>query len=184
MSSAGVVDPGGAARRVGHWAPQILVAVIAVTIVWVLRPPTYDAVAALAVPVALVALVLLSWAAMRQHDRALCEDCMASMPLDPAGAAQSYRTRLAVAHLATDPRLVAAYVVVLLTGSVVLLNFSLVPVLLGRALWVGLQVTLIYLVLSYATHRRLQPWCPHCGGGGGDDQVGTPDPLPSGSRLR
>ena len=181
MWSAGAVELGGAARRLGHWAPQVLVAVIAAQTVLVLRPPAYDAAAAVAVPVILVALVLLSWAGLRQHDRGLCEDCMASMPLNPARAAQQYQARLAVAHLATNLRLVVGYLLVLLAGNVVL-HLSLVPEHLGRALWAGLQLTLIYLVLSYSTHRRLQPWCPLCRGGG-DEHVETPDRSPTGSRL-
>ena len=180
--SAGAVEPDGAARRLGHRAPQVLVAVIALAVVWALRPPPYDAAAAVVVPATLVALVLVSWAAMREHDRGLCEECMASMPLNPAEAAQRYRARLAVAHLAADLRLVVGYLLVLLAGNVVL-HLSLVPEHLGRGLWAGLQLTLIYLVLSYSTHRRLQPWCPRCRGGG-DEHVETPDPSPTGSRLR
>lgn len=182
MWSADAVEPGGAARRLGHWAPQVLVAVIAAQMVSVLRPPSYDAAAAVAIPVTLIALVLLSWAALRQHDRRLCEDCMASMPLNPTEAALHYRARLAVVHLATNLRLVIAYLVVLLAGNLVL-HLSLVPVHLGRALYAGLQLTLIYLVLSYSTHRRLQPWCRRCRGGG-DDHVETPEPSPTGTRLR
>ena len=183
MWSAGAVEPGGAARRLGHWAPQVLVAVIAASIVSVLWPPAYDAPAAVVVPATLVALVLLSWVGLRQHERRLCEECMASLPLDPAGAALRYRARLAVAHLATDLRLVVGYLLVLVTGSVVLLDLATVPAHVGRPLWVALQLTLVYLVLSYSTHRRLQPWCRRCSGGG-DDHVETPDPLPTGSGVR
>jgi hypothetical protein len=41
---------------------------------------------------------------------------------------------------------------------------------------------MIYLVLSYTTHRRLQPWCPACSGGdGGREDADAPEPIPTGS---
>jgi hypothetical protein len=44
---------------------------------------------------------------------------------------------------------------------------------------------MIYLIMSYVSHRRLQPWCPWCNNGGGgsdhDDDV-TPPPLPDNDR--
>jgi hypothetical protein len=57
-----------------------------------------------------------------------------------------------------------------------------VPSVVGRALWAAVQSTMVYLMLAYGTHRRLQPWCPQCGGRGDDRQdADAPDPLPTGS---
>jgi hypothetical protein len=39
---------------------------------------------------------------------------------------------------------------------------------------------MIYLILAYTTHRRLQPWCPWCrsdGGGEHEDTSPTPPPV-------
>jgi hypothetical protein len=39
-------------------------------------------------------------------------------------------------------------------------------------------------VLSYSTHRKLQPWCPQCrGGNGSDEDVDVPEPVPTGSHT-
>ena len=177
----GVPEPSRAAHRWGHWGSQVLIAAILVTIANVLRPLRYDSPAAALVPVLLVLMVLASWLLMRQHDRRLCEDCMRSLPLDPAQDAVRFRRRLMLAHLASDRRLALGYVLLLLASNLVLIE-SLVPSELGRPLWAAVQSTMVYLVLAYNTHRRLQPWCRQCGGGGDDSQdADAPVPLPTGS---
>lgn len=176
-----VPEPSRSARRWGHWGAQFLIAAILVTIAIALRPLPYDSPAAALVPVLLVLMVLASWLLMRQHDRRLCEDCMRSLPLDPAQDAARFRRRLMLAHLATDRRLVGGYLLLLLASNLVLIE-NLVPSDLGRPLWAAVQSTMVYLVLAYTTHRRLQPWCPQCGGGGDDSQeADAPVPLPTGS---
>jgi hypothetical protein len=44
---------------------------------------------------------------------------------------------------------------------------------------------MIYLIMSYVSHRRQQPWSPWCSDGGGgsdhDDDV-TPPPVPDNDR--
>ena len=45
---------------------------------------------------------------------------------------------------------------------------------------------MIYLILAYSSHRKLQPWCPWCSGGGGgseEHKVDEPD-LPRGDRRQ
>lgn len=177
----GFPEPSRFALRWGHWGSQVLIAAILVTIAIVLRPLPYGSPAAALVPVLLVLMVLASWLLMRQHDRRLCEDCMRSLPLDPAQDADRLRRRLRLAHLVADRRLVVGYLLLLLASNLVLLE-NLVPSEVGRPLWAAVQSTMIYLVLAYSTHRRLQPWCRHCGGGGDDSQEGdAPVPLPTGS---
>ena len=54
----------------------------------------------------------------------------------------------------------------------------------GRLFWASMQASMIFLILSYSTHRRLQPWCPWCSEGGGGQEVAdpvTPDPVPAGT---
>ena len=99
---------------------------------------------------------------------------MASMPLNAAEQAGRYQRRFWMAHTGAEQRFLIPYLVVLL-GS----NFF--PGTTGRIAWAAIQSSMIYLILSYSTHRRLQPWCPWCSDGGGgeerEDPV-RPRPLP------
>ena len=172
------------ASRWGHWGTQILIASIVAAIGLALRPPPPGNPLALEGPLALFLLVLASWGFMRHHDRRLCEFCMSSLPLDASQVASRYRRRLAVAHLGSDLRITVAYLVVLIASSPVLLNTHLLPTTTARVVWAAIQSTMIYLVLSYRTHRKLQPWCQQCrGGDGGRDHVDAPDPVPTGSHT-
>ena len=178
-----VPEPGRLARQWGHWAPWMLVAAVVATIGHGVWPPPAGSAAAALVPVLLVAWVVPSWLLLRHHDRRLCEDCMAGMPLDPAGDARRFDRRLAVVHLAGDRRVVLAYVTVLVASHLLLLGARAAagpgP---GELAWALVQASLVYLVLAHGTHRRLQPWCRHCAGGGGGDGAAAPDPAPTGSR--
>ena len=52
---------------------------------------------------------------------------------------------------------------------------------IGKIAWALIQSSMIYLIMSHATHRRLQPWCPWCSDGGGGsehDEVAPPPVLP------
>lgn len=173
-----------AASRWGHWGAQLLVTSIVATVALALRPPPPGNPLALEAPVALFFFVLTSWGFMRQHDRRLCEFCMASLPLDASQVAARYRRRLAVAHIGSDLRITAAYLIVLIASSPVLLNTKLLPTPMAQLVWAAIQASMIYLVLSYRTHRKLQPWCPQCrGGDGGHDHVDAPEPVPTGSHT-
>jgi hypothetical protein len=174
--------PARAATRWGHWGAQILVASILAAIGLVLRPPPPDNPLALEAPIALFFFVLASWGFMRQHDRRLCESCMSTLPLNASERAVHYRRRLAVAHLGSNVGITISYLVVLVGSSPVLLDSTLLPHPLAQYVWAAIQSTMIYLVLSYTTHRRLQPWCPQCrGGDGGRADVDAPEPIPTGS---
>jgi hypothetical protein len=172
------------ATRWGHLSPHVLIAAIVACIVLVLRPLPPGSVASLVAPAALVGGVLLSWLAMRQHDGRLCEYCVAGMPINPTESASRYRGRLAVAHLGSNRKAVAAYLLVLVGSSVLLVGGSPALRMVGPYVWSAVQATMIYLVLCHTTHRRLQPWCPQCRGGGGGDEAVDRDPAPSGSRGR
>lgn len=162
----------------GHFAPELLmVSILGVIAVGIHPLPgalTYTG------PLALMTFVLASWLLMRRHDRRLCELCAASMPLNPSALAVRYQRRFWTAHTGSQRQYLLPYLVVLI-GS----NFA--PGLVGRIFWAAMQSTMIYLILSYSTHRRLQPWCPWCSdGGGGDEREDpvTPDPVPGDRRQR
>lgn len=163
----------------GHHSPTLLMASIGAAIALGLR--TGDpSLLSLAASVGLMAFVLLTWLAMRQHDRRLCESCAAAIPLNAGERASRYRRRFQLAHAGSRPLLVAAYLAVLL-GSNVLLT---VPG--GRWGWALIQLSMVYLISAHTTHRRLQPWCPTCSQGGGGSEVGdhSPDlPTPRGNQL-
>ena len=161
--------------RWGHFAPNLLIGAIGVVILLGFRPvPTS---ADLLVSLGLVLFILATWVVMRAHDRSLCEHCVGSMPLNPSEQAARYKRRFWMSHTGAERRFVIPYLAVLI-GS----NFFAGTI--GRLAWAVIQSSMIYLILSYSTHRRLQPWCPWCSeGGGGDERVSTPDPNPSDGRL-
>lgn len=163
--------------RWGHAAPQLLSGAIVAVIALGTRttPPTLLTTMA---GVGLLTFVLLTWLQLRQHDRRLCETCVMSLPLNAAEHAARLRRRFWVAHAGSNPWLLVPYLAVLI-GS----NLLLSPA--GRIGWAVVQASMIYLLLSYTSHRRLQPWCPWCSGGGGgaDDEVGDPE-LPRGDRRQ
>lgn len=180
-AAAGSFGREGGGARIGHHGAKVLLAAIAAMIALAVFPLPPDNPAAFGLPVLLVAVVLGAWWSMRRHDRALCEACLRTMPLDAAATAGRLRRRFAVVHLGERRVVVAGYLVVLL-GSNALLFLQTTP---ARLVWALVQSSMAYLVLAHSTHRSLQPWCPWCAeGGGGEDVVDTPDPLPvGGSRV-
>jgi hypothetical protein len=160
----------------GHLAPEILSVSIVGAIVVGLRPP--PGLLAFTVPLALIALVVASWLLMRRHDRRLCEQCVAAMPLNASERATRYQRRFWMAHTGAEPRFLIPYMAVLI-GS----NFF--PGTWGRIAWAVIQCSMIYLIMSHVTHRRFQPWCPWCsdrGGGNDREQDVTPPPQPDRDR--
>jgi hypothetical protein len=156
----------------GHLSADLLCAAIVAAVAVGLYPPPGPL--QLTLPSALMVFVVACWLVMRRHDRNLCEHCAAAVPLDAAERAGRYRLRFGVAHAGGEMRLVVPYLAVL-----ALTNF--VPGTVGKVVWALAQLTLVYALRCGVTHRRLQPWCPWCRGGGQDDPVST-DPLPSDDR--
>jgi hypothetical protein len=160
--------------RWGHWSPELLITSIGAAIVVGLRP--LPGLAGIIVPIALMLFVIVSWVLMRKHDRRLCEFCVGAMPLNPSLLAARYKRRFWMSHTGAEKRFLIPYLIVLI-GS----NFT-TQTTIGLYAWAVIQSTMIFLVLSYSTHRRFQPWCPWCSDGGGgseqhiDDPV-TPDPV-------
>jgi hypothetical protein len=156
------------ADRLGHHANEILiVSILAVVAVGLFPLP---GLFAFSVPIAMFGVVLLSWLLMRQHDRRLCEQCLLSMPLNPSQQAVRYKRRFWMAHTGSEPRFLIPYLVVLISS-----NFATSTV--GRIGWAVMQLSMIYLIMSQSTHRRLQPWCPWCSEGGGGTEVDETPPV-------
>jgi hypothetical protein len=167
--------PGKMAAWWGHRSSRLLIGAIMGSILLRLRPLPAGTVISLMVPIALMALVITSWLLMRKHDRRLCESCMSTMPLNAAAVAARRIRRFRVTHLGSNKVLVVGYLIVLV-GS------AFVPGTFGLIVWTAAQLSMIYLVLAYSSHRTLQPWCPWCSdnGGGHDQEVDAPDPVPQG----
>ena len=158
-----------AAETLGHYAGQLLVAAILAVIA--LRFHPLPAQLALAASFVVIFVVLLAWLLMRQHDRRLCERCVRSLPLNPSQDAARLRRRFRVTHMAAEPRILMPYLVVLI-GS----NFATSTP--GRVGWAIIQLSMVYLIVAHATHRRLQPWCPWCSPDGGGSRADEPDSVP------
>jgi hypothetical protein len=159
---------GRTADALGHHAPEILIVSIVAFVLLGLKPnPGMFAVTG---SIALFGSVITTWLLMRQHDRRLCEQCMLSMPLNPAETAARYRRRFWMAHTGSEPRFMAPYSVVLLAS-----NFATSTI--GRLCWAAIYLSTVYLVMSYQTHRKLQPWCPWCSEHGGGDHVEDVPPV-------
>jgi len=174
--SIGLSYSGGLARSWGHRAPQLLSVSILGAIALGVHPMTPTPLTLLTA-VVLLTFVVITWLFMRQHDRRLCESCAASMPLNAAEHAARFGRRFRLAHAGSNPRVLVPYLVVLI-GS----NFFTGSI--GRIAWALVQSSMVYLIMAHSSHRRLQPWCPQCSGGGGGSRDSAADPvLPRGDRL-
>lgn len=157
--------------KIGHRFSTIISGVIFLILlsVWIDMPLSIRVIMSLL----LAAVVLFGWAALRKHNRSLCEECL--LPLQPEKDAEKYHRRLNTAHLCTDePYYLIMYIASL--AIVTSLVFS-VPNFFTIILWEIGQLGLIYLLLSNSTHHRLQPWCPICRHGGSENLI-EPDLHP------
>lgn len=153
----------------GHRANVMLSGAIVLVVALQFAP--VDPLTKLAVSLTLFAFVLLCWLLMRDHDRRLCEQCVMEMPLNPSEEAKRLKRRFWMAHTGSEPRFLIPYVVVLLAS-----NFATTTTI-GRIGWAVMQLSMVYLIMSQSTHRKLQPWCPWCSEGGGGAEVDETDPV-------
>ncbi|MDT4989025.1 MAG: hypothetical protein QOI74_3119 [Micromonosporaceae bacterium] len=161
-------------RTVGHYAPGMLATLVGSLIVLTLVPAASSYVAWQVVMVVFAVVIFLALSILA-HNRHLCERCIAAMPLDAATVAGRYAVRFRVAHL-FERKLFALCYLTTVVGSA-LLYFH--PI--ARYGWAAVQASLIYLLLVYVTHQRLQPWCPHCRNGGQEQTTPTtPSPVTTG----
>jgi hypothetical protein len=157
-------------RLVGHYAPRLLVVLVAGLITLTLVPaiPVEIAVPVLVV---LLAVTLVLAVSLFAHNRGLCERCIASLPLAASAAANKYPLRFRIAHLFERKVFAFGYVAVIAATSLLYFHPA------GKYAWAVAQLSLVYLVLVYTTHQKLQPWCPYCKNGG-EEQTTPTAPTP------
>lgn len=124
------------------------------------------------------------------HDRNLCRRHIDDTLLDPQGAVDRYRRRMAWCH---DIR-VRVSTVSLVAGIVAIAAFACSrfaadwPWPARAAITAAALATfpvVVYTTLALRTHRKLQRWCLWCNpGGGGGGHVTAPDPQPVGTSTR
>ncbi|OLB82309.1 MAG: hypothetical protein AUI14_00810 [Actinobacteria bacterium 13_2_20CM_2_71_6] len=157
-------------RIVGHYAPWFLATLVGALIVLTLVPAASSLVPWQALLALLAAAIFLGLSVLA-HNRHLCERCIASLPLDASSVAGRYAVRFRVAHLFESKLFALCYLVVLMGSSFLYSH----PV--GRYGWAVAEASLVYLLLVYVTHQRLQPWCPYCKNGG-EEQAAPTTPSP------
>jgi hypothetical protein len=163
---------------IGHYAPRVLLGVVA-SLVFLTVAPIPAGVSAQIVFGALLVLMTLTLVlavAIFSHNRRLCERCIRSVPLNASAVASKYKARFRIAHYFERRAFAAAYLLAVTASSF----FGFHPA--GKYPWAVVQASLGYLLLVYATHQRLQPWCPFCRGGGEHEVVPT-SPTPVSSSL-
>lgn len=164
--------------RWGHAGPTIFVSILGTMAAFALLPVPYPEGGKPLVSLTFIVLMLVTLIEMRKHDRGLCERCVADFPLNPAQEAETYSKRLETVHLMAEKRIARWYLVAILTACL-LPVFAPAPLKIpALMIWLASLASLVYIVRSGQTHRRLQPWCPQCGPQGGTDQVETPDLTP------
>ena len=173
-----------AASRWGHAGPSIFVGIISSMALLAVLPVPYPPGGKPLVSLTFIVLMLVTFVEMRKHDRGLCERCAADFPLNPAQDAETHSRRLATVHLMADKRIARWYLVAILVACLLPIFVPEMLQLPARALWLASLASLVYVVQSGVTHRRLQPWCPQCGNQGGEEQVDTPEPMPMGGLSR
>ncbi len=162
-------------RIIGHYAPWLLAALVGGLVVMTLVPAVSSAVPWQLLLLALAAAVYLGFSVL-SHNRHICERCIASLPLDASATAVRYAVRFRVAHLFERKLFALGYLSAVMTSA--LLHSHAV----GRYGWALAESSLVYLLLVYVTHQRLQPWCPHCRNGG-EEQTTPTTPNPVASRI-
>ena len=172
-------DSPAEASRWGHYGPAIFIGVVSSSMLLQLSRPYPDALQPL-VSISFIALLLLTLVEIRRHDSGMCEVCVSSMPLNPSQSAQTLSRRLKAVHLTSERPYAQYYLVALIASCIIPF---LVPAAFheaARVLWLLGAGSVAYLMLGQSTHRRLQPWCPHCDHNGGSEvDQDTPTPIDS-----
>ena len=166
------------ATRWGHAGPHILVGIMGSMAVLAIVPITYPTGARPMISLTFIVVMVSTWLEMRKHNRTLCEYCVADFPLNPAESAQTYSRRLDTVHRLADKKVAAKFLMMVLVACLLPIVAPTELQVPARILWLASLGSVVYVVLSGVTHRRLQPWCPQCGQQGGSDKIDTPEPMP------
>ncbi len=170
---------GRGVSRWAHYGPVWLWISVGAIVAFGLNPVDLSTNSALLALTAIVACAFIGWRSMRHHDRRLCERCVVSMPLNPADVAARYRIRFAIVHALVVRPIGLSYLALVIGSDLVLLHGPTIE----RIGWAVIQLSMVYLVVAYSSHRRLQPWCPQCRGGHGErDHSFDRGPAPLDSR--
>jgi hypothetical protein len=172
------IRDGAAALWLGHYSDPLLWTAIAVSIGDYATRERYWPVLAAAVVVWAVA-VTAQVADVRRHREALCERCIAVVPLDPQAAVARWKGVLR-AHHARVAMVAMMATVVAWDGAFAAFRH---PPWWAYAVAVLAAVALGVSTLVTWQHRRLYPWCPFCHWDDGGDHEPSPDvPAPSVTR--
>lgn len=126
--------------------------------------------------IALTALVIVLGV---RHDRLLCERCIADWPLDGEQRAEKRRPLFGLFHVMRNHGILFSLGLVAIALPSFLVKQGWVEV----ASSLGVDLAVIALFGVTVIHRRYQPWCPQCRGGGGPKEV-VPDPVPQVTNQR
>jgi len=163
-----------------HWGEHALIALIGfgAVIDWFPVSDQFSNVSGWVIGGVMIGAFLVHFGHLRG---ALCEDCIAAMPLDGHEAARSRKVFLRAFHKLHD----GPYAMLLLLVGMVAMMFvggifekRSIPYLL---VYSAVNLVLVGFYLTLGIHRRLQPWCPQCHWGRDDDdeetEAPTPDPV-------
>lgn len=169
-------------KRIGHYFLPVYPPVLIVTaVVAVILPNDYEGWGAWVNTSATLVVVALAVANLLAHHGKLCEWCAEATPLDPSGTAERKRRWLSHHHWEYDTKHRAPLIT--------LGGFALATLVmwLTEGAWGDLAFFVFFATPTAISltatkhHHRLQPWCPYCRRGRGDDEevIKSPDPSPA-----
>jgi hypothetical protein len=118
------------------------------------------------VTILMAAMLITGLISFKAHGRSICDHCADTLPIDPKAYTEKYHWRFYIAHIFEDKRMIIGYYAILMLSGLLTAFF------LGQVLWVLVQFTICYLILSGSTHQKFQPWCQYCDNGG--DEIREP----------
>lgn len=165
-------------KRHRHYGTNLIIAYLVVAL-FVTPLPLPDIVWYPLFGLLAVVFIVGQIAALRHTYGHLCEECIASMPLNPQERADKRKPALRVFHVMynTPRRSImtstaqVALVTILITAAVT--DLDVVKTITHEAI----ILLLLAIQVSTMEHSKYQPWCPYCHrGNGGWSRAGRPDP--------
>lgn len=131
-------------------------------------------------------LLVMAWFAMNDHERKLCDRCIAQWPLDPQAEVVKHDRALRGVHFLYNhrPRWGGRYGLSILFAVLFLAIYAPVSVFGPEwARWlVDAALNLVFIPwLLWVTyqHKRLDGWCPYCRHRGPGQMTADPVPQPT-----